>query len=155
MKLIGILTIRSAAYTTVFAMLAAITAQVFPNLPYYDTLYAFCNPLRTFGALLLLRGLHRLTHRALSINNTASLYTLSLFTTLSIGETVQKTLSNHVSEFQVSHTSTGHLSAGAAPLGIAQIAMTRPISVRVDSDYGQPAEESKAFEWAKGRGESL
>jgi len=54
MKLIGILTIRSAAYTTIFAMLAAISAQAFPTLPYYDILYAFCSPLREFGVFILL-----------------------------------------------------------------------------------------------------
>ncbi|ORY55949.1 hypothetical protein BCR35DRAFT_355671 [Leucosporidium creatinivorum] len=123
-QLIFRLMVRSAAYTTLFAMLAAVMAQAFPELPYYDLLYTFCNPL-------------------------PSLYTLSLFTTLSIGETVQKTLGSNVSQFQASHASTGHLSAGAAPLGVTQIP-TRPISVRVDSNYGQVPDEGKAFEWARG-----
>ncbi|ORY88167.1 hypothetical protein BCR35DRAFT_324440 [Leucosporidium creatinivorum] len=67
---IGRVVIRSASYTTIFAALTAIMAQRFgDSATFFDVPYAFSGPL---GAL----------------------YTLSLFTTLSIGDVVERELAS-------------------------------------------------------------
>lgn len=52
-RLIGLLTVRSAAYTTIFAMLAAIFAQVLPGLPYFTTISSTRSALPSVSSALV------------------------------------------------------------------------------------------------------
>lgn len=78
-----------------------------------------------------------------------SLYTLSLFTTLSVGDVVQRELGGHIAQFQGSHPS-GILNMNES----AKIA-NAPASVRLESHMPErknSKESEKAFGWAKAPG---
>ncbi|ORY88162.1 hypothetical protein BCR35DRAFT_330368 [Leucosporidium creatinivorum] len=123
--IVGRLTVRSAAYTAFFAALVAIMAQLYcDSWTLFDVSYAFCMPL-------------------------GSLYTLSLFTTLTIPDVVERELGAHVAQIPSSHpsalltlNSSGYASTGPAGSRIGGYEVER------DTDR----ESEKAFEWARSPG---
>ncbi|ORY88155.1 hypothetical protein BCR35DRAFT_351272 [Leucosporidium creatinivorum] len=126
--LIGRLVVRSAAYTAVFAALVAIMTQLFcDSMNLFGLDFVFCIPL-------------------------ASLYTLSLFTTLTIPDVVERELGGHIARVQKSHPSALLTLSSPAQIVRAPVVIHRESD---ESEVEQEKDSEKAFGWARLRGPSV